>query len=108
MNNLLRSETPPAERVEWLVQWTKAAWPGVKVAVMALTPHNWEQAEQVGPTNALLQEAAKRQGAAFIQCGQTWRPADKTLFTDGLHFTAAGNKQLVACLRAGVKPLLGK
>lgn len=85
-----------------LLQWAQAAWPDTQLAVVGITPFagpRWPNNHLRGPTNAAYRSMAQRRGARFIDC----RP---TGFTDGLHLTAGGNRQLVACLKAGVAPLL--
>lgn len=106
MNNLIQGKGSPAERLEWLLQWAKARWPGTRFGVVALTPHNWDNSRLVGPTNKQYRAMATRQGAAWIECCQDWSPSNAGLYGDGLHFTPKGNDRLVQCLRAGAGKLL--
>ena len=109
VNNLLQGLNAPSEHLDWLLQWAQAAWPGTRLAVVALTPYagaRWPNNQLRAATNAAYRALAQRRAARFIECGQGWRPTDGGMYTDGLHLTAAGNRQLVACLRAGVAPLL--
>ncbi|PSC69312.1 hypothetical protein C2E20_7167 [Micractinium conductrix] len=78
VNNLIRAEKPPAERLEWLLTWAQAAWPDTKLAVVELTPYNWDNARQLGATNRQYRDLAARQGAAVIECGQKVAPNDCT------------------------------
>lgn len=86
MNNLIQGKGSPAERLEWLLQWAQARWPGTRFGVVALTPNNWDNAHLVGPTNKQFSALAKRQGAAFTECCQVG--ADDTAAA-----TAAGGEE---------------
>lgn len=42
----------------------------LQLAVVELTPYNWDNARQLGATNRQYRDLAARQGAAVIECGQ--------------------------------------
>ena len=78
-----------------------------QVAVMAVLPTTWADPDLLADANERYAELAKRQGAAFLDCGGGLDPWDSTQYEDGLHLTAAGLDVMLACMRAGLQPLLG-
>lgn len=104
INDLKWARKDPSPNLEYIVRWTKAAWPTSQIYVLALLPNAFEREKgfNVAATNKKYQDIAKRQNVAFLDCGGTVNPRDKKVMADGTHPTAAAQDKVLACLKAGM------
>lgn len=105
VNNSMGDVSRTASRMETLLQWMRRAYPKTTLVLMALLPAS-NPGLDVRGTNRLYADLAKRLGIVFAQCGQSMDPDDTTLYSDGLHPTAAGHDVVLACLRKIVEPYI--
>lgn len=102
-NNLNFKKLPVEDKMEWLLQWLQRTMPDTKVVLMGLLPSTLYDTR---PTNAKYEALAARYGAVYAPCGLKMNPADRSLFSDGLHPTAIGYANALACLKTYVAKLL--
>lgn len=99
VNNLIWGNFDAAVgHLEDLMKWCRAAYPSTRLVLMALLPA-LRQFGDVGAANAKYRALAQRLGVRFADCGRGLDPADKSLYSDGLHPTAKGHDAVLACLR---------
>ena len=101
--NLKNGRKNPAEYMDFLIGWVRAAMPSTQVVLMALLPNS---NVTVAPTNAKYKEIAQKHGVTFAECGMDLNPNDKNHFRDGTHPTAGGYDNMLRCLKPIVTKLL--
>lgn len=107
VNNTTRSQGAQVttDHMETLLRWWQKAYPSTKLVLMALLPTSRLDRE-VGETNRLYKALASKLGIVFAECGQDMDADDTTLYSDGLHPTAAGHDVVLKCLRKIVEPYI--
>jgi lysophospholipase L1-like esterase len=89
----------PSPMMEELVKWVMQRLPGSRVFVHALLPTAKPVKYSIRQVNAGYKELAERTGARFLDCGAAMDPADRRLFSDGLHPSRHGHDLILACLK---------
>ena len=100
VNNTTRSQGAQVttDHMETLLRWWQKAYPSTTLVLMALLPTSRPD-RKVAETNRQYKALASKLGIVFAECGQDMDADDTTLYSDGLHPTAAGHDVVLKCLR---------
>lgn len=93
----------PAEHMDFLIGWIRAAMPSTKVVLMAVLPN---ASVSVSASNARYKDIAQKHGITFAECGLDLNPNDKNHFRDGTHPASSGYDRMLRCLKPIVHNLL--
>lgn len=93
--NLKHTRSDPAERLDFLLGWMRAAMPSSRIVLLNLLPND-QVGAAVRATNAKYERLAAKHGCVWSTCGSDMGPGD---LKDGTHPSASGYRRLLGCLR---------
>jgi lysophospholipase L1-like esterase len=96
INNIKGARNDPAEKMEFLMPWIRAAWPTSRLILVGILPNAFVSVKEA---NKKYEKLSKKYGFEYTSCGSQMNPKDKKLFGDGTHPAPDGYHVLYSCLR---------
>lgn len=89
----------PAPKLDFLLQWLRAAWPTTHLLVLNVLPSTAVPAGATAAANAEYRALAAKWGASYSTCGSQIDPHDASQLVDGWHPAEGGYERVLGCLR---------